>query len=343
MTNGNQGRLSINVFRVALCLLLITAATSLMRLRAACASVDAAAAPTRRQEKVTAGTRRSETRTTIRRSDGDYSMEATVVGDLEFADDEADVKSLSKDGRLLIKERHNGNVRTLEIVRGADGQTRRSYFVQGQARTFDQEARAWLARIMPELIRSTGLNAANRVQRILGQRGVDGVLEEIALIESDGVQRIYFDELLWSSHLNDETLGRIVLQSAREISSDGEKANLFIAHASRLVGDTTFIPAFFEAVNTINSDGERARVLSTLLERNKLPRGTLLRLFNSAARISSDGEKANLLVMAVRHTGDDQTVLSALYDAVRTISSDAERGRVISALAQRRASLPGRL
>ena len=342
MTTENQGRLSINVFRAALCLLLAAGATSLTGSRMGGGSADAAAVLTRRQENVINSTRGSETRTTIRRSDGEYSLEVVAVGDLEFADDDTDVKSISGGGRLLIKERRGGTVRTLEVVRGADGQPRHSYFVQEQARAFDQEARAWLARILPELIRGRGLNAASRVRRILGQRGVDGVLEEIAFIEGDGIRRLYFDELLRSGHLEDAALRRIVRRAARELSSDGEKANLLIAHVSRLIGDTTLVPAFFDEVDTINSDGERARVLSALLKRNDPPRDTLLRLFKSAARISSDGEKANLLVMAARLIGDDHTVLSALYDATRTISSDAERERVISALGQRRAPPAGR-
>lgn len=325
MTTAKQGRLSLNVFRAALCLLLA-----------------AAASPARQQEKVIDSSQGGETRTTIRRSEGDYSLEATAVGDVEFTDDDADVKSVAAGGRLVIKEQRGGSVRKLKVVRGDDGRPRHSYFVQGEARAFDQEGRAWLARLLPELIRGSGVNAAARVRRILGRRGADGVLEEIALIESDGVRRIYFDELLKSGGLDDAALRRAVRQAAREISSDGEKALLLIEHAGLYVNRGAGRADFFDAVDTISSDGERARVLTSVLGRSDLPRDTLLRLFKSAARISSDGEKANVLVAAARLGGDDQTVLSALHEAARTIASDGERQRVLSALAQRGSPPAGR-
>lgn len=342
MMNGTRGRFPIGILRAALCLLLTAAATSLCGSHAAGGSA-AAADPvqTRSRETDATSMRGGETHTTIRRTHDHYELEMTAVGALEFTDDGADVKSISGGGRLLVKERRDGNLRALEVVSGADGGLRHSYFVQGHPRPFEQEARSWLARILPGLIRDSGLNAAARVRRILGERGVDGILREIALIESDGVKRIYFDELLRNRGLDEAAVGRIIRQSGQEIASDGEKGNLLIDHIGRLVGDATIVPGVFDAVDTINSDGERSRVLSALLKRDNPPRDTLLRLLKSAARISSDGEKANLLVMAARRAGDDPTVRAALYDAARTISSDAERERVISALAQRRAPQAG--
>lgn len=338
MATIDHGRLSTDISLASLCLLLIAGVTGFAIAPTSAAQAGAAQS----QQEVTGNSVGSETRTTIRRSDGDYSLEVTALGDLEFTDDDADVKSIPAGSRLLIKARRGGDVRTLEVVRGADGRPRYSYFAQGRASAFDQEARAWLARILPGVVRGSGINAAARVRRILDRRGVDGVLEEIRLIESDGIQRIYFDELLKDGRAEGPALGGIVRSAARELASDGEKANLLIAHVGRLTGDSTSAPNFFEAADTIKSDGERARVLSSVLKRNDTPRAVLLRLFQSAARIASDGEKANVLVTAAPLTGDDQTLIAALHDAARTISSDAERQRVILALAQRGATSQGR-
>lgn len=319
-----------DLLRAALCLLLVAA--GLVWPHATCGGSSAAA--TRRQEK--AATRERETRTTIQRSEGDYKLELTAEGDIQYGDDDSDVESVSEGGRLLITERRGTSVRTLEVVRGADGRPRRSYFVQGQAHAFDEEARAWLAQILPGLIRSSGADADGRVRRILARRGVRGVLEEIALVESDGVRRIYFDQLLSSGRLDDAALSLVARRMARDITSDGEKANLLIDHARLYTASDAAVASYFAAVGTIGSDGERARVLSWLLEKGALGPANVIRVLNSAKSISSDGEKANLLVMAARLVGNDQTLLSAFYDAARTISSDGERARVISAVERRR-------
>lgn len=331
MRRGNRGGSIADVLLAALCLLLAAAGLVWGRVTGG----PSYAAGTRRQEKAADVKSARETRTTVRRSEGDYELEMTAVGDIQYRDDDSDVESIAAGGRLLIKERRGASVRTLEVV-GADGRLRRSYYVQGQARPFDQDARAWLAQILPGLIRGSGANAAGRVRRILGQRGVGGVLEEIALIESDGVRRLYFDHLLRSGHLDGAALSLVARRMARDITSDGEKANLLIDHARLYTASDAAVADYFGAVGTINSDGERARVLSTLLERETLSPANVVRVLNSAKSISSDGEKANVLVTAARLIGDDQTLLSALYDAARTIASDGERARVMSAVERRR-------
>lgn len=338
----------------------------------------------------------------IKYSDGNHSVEIRAKGGLEFTDTDADIKSIAQDGYLMIEERRGSLSRKLEVVPGTGGQPQRSYYVRGQAHAFDQEAREWLAEILPDVIRNTAIGAHARVERIYRQRGAGGVLDEISLIKSDGAKRIYFRELLGGGrnldtpilrraaqqaareissdgekaylliesadlYLNNKavapdffsSIGSIhsdgehrrvlsailrkslgnenifrTLNSARAISSDGEKASLLIQHANVFLIHSSAVPALFDTINSISSDGEHARVLIALLKRQTLSRENLMRLVRSIEQISSDGEKANVLLAAIRVYAGDGTALSAITEATKTISSDGEKQRVLSAIAR---------
>lgn len=271
----------------------------------------------------------------IKFSDGNHSVEIRAKGDLAFTDTDADIKSISQNGYLVIEERRGSLLRKLEVVRGTDGQPQRSYFVRGQAHAFDQEARAWLAEILPDVIRNTAIGAHARVERIFRQRGAAGVLAEISLIKSDGAKRIYFRELLGLGNLDTSTLRRAAQQAAREISSDGEKAYLFIESADLYLNNEAIAPDFFASIGSIHSDGEHRRVLSAILKK-RLGNENTLRTLKSARAISSDGEKASLLIQHADVFLTHSSAVPALFDTINSISSDGERARVLTSLLKRK-------
>ncbi len=268
----------------------------------------------------------------IRFDDGEHSLEVRARGRLEFNDTDSDIKSIARDAYLIIEERRGSTSRRLEVAPSADAQPERIFYVGGQRRAFDGEGRAWLAEILPEVIRNTAIGARARVLRIYRQRGgAGGVLDEISLIKSDAAKRVYFRELLGIGNLDDAILRRAARQMAREISSDGEKARLLIESADLYLGNNAVAPSFFDAVGSISSDGEHRRVLSAILKKRP---GTddILRSLRSAREISSDGEKANLLIQHLAVFLDHPASLPSLFDAINSISSDGEHGRVLSSL-----------
>ena len=269
-----------------------------------------------------------------RYEDGARSLEVRAKGGLEFTDDDSDVKHLAPGGYLSIEERRGSVSRRLEVVPGADAQPQRTFYSGGLRRAFDREARAWLAEILPDLIRNTAIGARDRVRRIYGRSGAGGVLDEISLIKSEGAKRVYFRELLRIGRLDAATLGRAARQVAREISSDGEKASLLVETADLFLSHKSAAPDFFDAVGTINSDGERRRVLSAVLRRSP---GTeeIVRSLRSAREISSDGEKAYLLVEHLALFLDHPASLPTLFDVINSVSSDGEHARVLTTLLKR--------
>src|SRR5215470_19627429 len=136
------------------------------------------------------------------RDENGDSLEMTVRGEVEFNDDYTAVKSVRDGGSLEIRETRGGLRRRLEIEAGQGGGLSFSYFVNGQNRPYDADAKAWFARVLDEAVTESGLNAGPRAQKILKGRGADGLLDEISRLKSDHVKNLYFQELFKSGRLD---------------------------------------------------------------------------------------------------------------------------------------------
>jgi hypothetical protein len=269
----------------------------------------------------------TDSRFTWINQDDKITVKVSVENQVVFADDYSDVRDIPSDGRLIVEDNRAGVDRRYRVERGANGELRRTYRVDGGERQLDAEGREWLRRILLEAIRQGGFDARPRAERILRERGPRGLAEELTHVRGDYVRRIYFEELLGAPGLDDSTLAD-ALRNSSDISSDYERAQLLIRVADRFLPKDRLVPGYFEAVGKISSDYERRRVLSNALRREGLSAGALAAAVRSAARISSDYEKATFLIQVARLNPTDARVREAFADAVKTISSDYERGRV---------------
>lgn len=263
--------------------------------------------------------------------DDSVRLEVNIRGKVEFTDDYTDIKGIPDgNGRIRVLDERGGTSRKFEAAVAADG-LKRSYWVNGESRPFDNEARAWLAKVLNDTVRQGGYDARPRVQRILKERGPRGVLQEISQLKGDYVKRVYFDELIESGNLDEGMVRQALRQAAGEIKSDYEKAQLLIKMSENYLQNDSQRAIYLEGVNTIKSDYEKGRTLSALLKKGELSRENLSFLLKSVAAISSDYESAQLLIKIADTYSFDESSRAAYMEAVATISSDYEKGRVISA------------
>ncbi|HVG32800.1 MAG TPA: hypothetical protein VM911_06965 [Pyrinomonadaceae bacterium] len=276
-------------------------------------------------------TPKSESRNTSvwSHSEDGVKLEVRVEGKVEFTDDYTDVRSISEDGLFQIIDEHGGALRKLRITRGANGGLRRTFTIDGHTREFDREAAAWLSKILTEAAREGTLDAQARARRILQQRGVEGVLEEIPRLRTDYARRVYFETLIKEGNLQTEALENVLRKASKQITSDFETARFLTEFARNYLVRQSLIAPFFEAANRIESDYEHGRVLLAVLKSN--PNGEVLAgLLESARHISSDYEKARFLIEAAPLYLDNKGLRAAYLETIRSITSDYERGRVLT-------------
>src|SRR5262249_25296716 len=156
------------------------------------------------------------------RDDG-RELRIRIKGKPEFTDDYSDIKSLPPRGSARVEETRGSVSRRWEVELDADGNLRRSYFVQGKAHEFDSEARQWLSGLLLEAVRQSGFDAERRVARLYQKGGANAVFEEVSLIKGDYAKGVYLRELMKSHELDSVSAERVVAQAAREMKSDYEK------------------------------------------------------------------------------------------------------------------------
>jgi hypothetical protein len=254
---------------------------------------------------------------------------------VEFADDDTDVKRLSPNGMLRIKEDGLLRSRSVEFTSDASGNITRRYWSGTSERPFEPEGRAWLAEFLPRFIRQSGIGAEERVARILKSKGVAGVLAEISLIEGSGSKRRYFGELLRTGTLDPAAVRQVLVQAGREIDSDFELGGLLIRFNDRLLVDNNTRQAYFDAAKTIDSDFEMRRVYSAAIKETAMSPELTAQVLNASVSIGSDFELGSLLKQIVSTQPIEGPVRAPLFKAIEEVGSSFERGKVLQAIAKR--------
>lgn len=272
------------------------------------------------------------TRSRWEHSDNGWRRIVETRGKPEFTDDYTDIKDVTPGGYARVEEQRDGRSRRYEVRHDLGGQITRTYYVNGQQRAIDDEARKWISALVLMAVRQGAIDAERRVQRILQKSGVAGVFAEIDLIQSDYAKRIYFEALIKFGNLNSASLQEVLRKSGAQISSDYEQAQLLIGIAPTLAGNEASMIAFFNAVATIKSDYEHARVLKTVLQKNPPTRELLFQVATSTKSITSDYEKGQVLKGVAAMYLDDAALRVTFFQTIDTIQSDYEHRGVLSAL-----------
>lgn len=277
-----------------------------------------------------------ETHMHVSERNGVTSFDLRIDGTIEFTDDDRDVKSLSANGHFRLEEGSWFSGRMYDVKSDSAGNLTKSYSVGKTAKPLDEEGRAWLGRVLPQIIRDSGIGAGPRVARILRQGGPQAVLTEIGLIHSDGSKRIYLELLFSQAPLNTAQL-EDAAKLIQGISSDGDKAQVILAVDSKYF-TPELRPRLFQAAESISSDGDKRRVLSDIAQKDAGSPETLVGVARAAHHISSDGDKAEVLVEIADHYGASDELRGAYFEAVDSISSDGDHARVLSKLLAARGS-----
>ena len=94
----------------------------------------------------------------IRERDAFTDMKIEHKGDIRVSDDDKKIISISSGGYLKIYKKTFGNKRGIEI-KSENGKLHSVYYSGNKKLAFEPEGSEWLAEILPEVIRKTGIDA----------------------------------------------------------------------------------------------------------------------------------------------------------------------------------------
>ena len=304
---------------------------------------------------------------TYSNNNGVTSTELEYRGKIIFTDNEKDVKSISPSGFIKFSKRSFGTRRTIILEGEARGEITREYREGSKKLPFEPDGRKWMASVLPEIIRTTGIGAAERVAKIYKQGGIDAVLEEISSLPTNYVQRIYYDAAFETSGLSTNDYVKLIEDAGEEISSSYELSKILISNSDRLtksertmtatIGVTKDISSSYEqskvykhyltksdiseenkgliikAVREISSSYEQSKVLVALLQ-EEISDENINLVIEEASHISSSYEQSKVLQYMISNQSTDELDIVLLVDAVSDISSSYEQVKILSQLVE---------
>ena len=262
-----------------------------------------------------------------------YALKVKGRGDFELNDAEDDVDCMPQGAKLEIVENLDGTTRKV-LFKAKNGSVSRTFWLDGKRIERDRDTNRWLAEMLPRLMRETGLNPDQRVQRLHKKGGTKLVLSEIGQIRGDFSTRGYIESLVRIDDLNNSEFDQL-LDYTRGIDSDFESRQALTSISNHEKLTDTRAKQFLDVAENIDSDFERREALSTFATRATPDTAGWSQAIQAAAGINSDFECAEALTTIVHHMPATDENVNLYRDALSGISGEFERKRAEDALDRR--------
>jgi len=258
----------------------------------------------------------------------DYKIE--YEGDFELSDDDTDIVSISRGGYLEISKTVFGSKRKVLIENGSDGKLEKTYYVGRKETPFEPEGKVWLADVLPEIVRSTGIGAKSRIDRFYKKGGVAAVLDEIGELDGSYVKAMYSKILLDKDALSANELSSILNRISDEVSSDYYLADIMKSNSERFLKEDVSATAYLNAIEEISSDYYSAAVLKEAINNSNVADSHNATLIKATTNIGSDYYMSSTLQEILKEKQLTDELLSELINASKEISSDYYQSQLLS-------------
>jgi hypothetical protein len=261
-------------------------------------------------------------------------VDLVATGDLRFNSDFTDITSLSNDGTLDLLDVDGSTTRRLTMRYDRSGRLTRVFYLNDREQPWDDAAKRWLASLLIDLDRMTGIGVDYRFPTLFASGGPRAVLDESEKMSSDYARGLYLRRLLERQRLSDAEYQRVLDITARYTHSDYETSRVLRAVAERASFENEGMrTSYLAGVTHMSSDYERSRSLQAILTKSSVSRDMAQGAVRAAGALSSDFERSRVLLAAIESrvlSGDD--LISVIETAARS-RSDFEKSRVLLAVA----------
>lgn len=261
------------------------------------------------------------------------NLKVAYSGEIEVADDDQSVKSISKKGFLKITKGNIFNRKRVVIKHGSDGQMEIRYFEGLGSTDFEPDGREWLAEVLPEVLRSTTIAMEQRVDRMYSEGGAAAVMGEIQILKNESAQSAYLESLL-QKPLEDEDVVLALNFAADEISSSYHLSELLKGQKHFLKGSAEVSAAFVSAANKISSDYYAYELITESVDPDEMEAEDNLQLLAVAGDISSDYYLSEVLVEILQSRKLNSDGILEVISLTSEMSSDYYATEVFKAISE---------
>lgn len=278
-------------------------------------------------QSISVQSRNGTQKTTYNRG-GMSSFSVETRGKMEVTDDDKDIKSMSADGYLEITKTVFGSKRTIVISPTSNG-LKKEYYEGRSLVPFEPEGRKWLGEILPEILRATTIAAESRVNRIYRTSGVNGVLQEIRIIESDYVRAAYANYLV---RLNQpaQNLPVIVREVSEIMDSDHYTTEFLTSNMKLFVSSKDAMQSVYAATKNMDSDHYKTQVIQDALSTGPASLESVSVALQATSSMESDHYKTEVLTTLLRQDNLTDPIMGEMINATKNMESDHYRTVVLS-------------
>jgi uncharacterized protein YjbI with pentapeptide repeats len=264
---------------------------------------------------------------TIIVNNGKDKLEINYTGEIRFTDDEAAIKSMSKNSYLKYWK----NDRKLRVKCDVNGVMTYEMFDNGRKlNPEDAEGKKFLAEAIQGMI-SVGFDAQGRMKRIVEKGGLLALLNEVDRLDNDFIKSMYLEYLITSDSIHPDQITEIAKKIGKQIGSDFEKGKLLQKFSPTQLKDSLTSKAYFEAVVSVGSDFEKANALKHIIKQ-PLSKEQFNSALSASNTVGSDFEKANILKELLHQETVAGENLNPFLNSVDHIGSDFEKANILKEL-----------
>ena len=259
---------------------------------------------------------------------GSQRLSIEYDGEIKIADDDKSIESISRGGYLLIRKTSFGERREILAEPSSSGVSY-EYRVGRRVQEWNQEAQEFLADVLLDVIRTTGIGAESRVERFFKKGRLNGVLGEVDNIRNDHIKHVYLKIMLDEYELNDQELVKLAQYVPSELDSDHYISEVFKDHRDKFLKNDATTNAFLGALRRMDSDHYVTQILTRAL-REDLNDDALIKVIEAADVMDSDHYKTNVLKEVLDRRDLSDKLVDAVIKASTEIDSDHYATLIIS-------------
>lgn len=273
----------------------------------------------------------SNGKTTIKVNNGLNKYVIESKGTFVLSDDDKDILSVSSGGYLELSKTAFGSRRRMVIEPNGSGGVEKTYYEGSRKVSFIPDGKAWLAEVLPEIVRSTVLGAESRVNRFYRNGGTPAVLAEVRQLDSDYVATKYI-ELLMEKGLSVAELTQIVKVAGESIESDHHLAEILRHNREALTQSPGAISAYIVATKNIESDHHKSQVLRGIIKDDQISDAQLGELLAITEGIDSDHHLAEVYKSIINERELSDQNINTLIKLSESIDSDHHKAETFKRL-----------
>ena len=273
--------------------------------------------------------------TRVRYKDSRNDFKIEFKGDIEVSDDDKDIVGISRGGFIEIRKSSFGSSRRIIIEATNSGQLTKSYYVGRKEKNYNTEGKAWLAEILPEILKTTTIAAESRVERFYKRGGADAVLDVIDDMKSDFVKSTYFRLLLGHDLTNNELVS-VINSAGNEINSDHYLSGILEENQKAFLANSQTTSAYINAAKSINSDHYASNILKKVINDASITDSQMASLLDISKNISSDHYISQVLrELMNKRTLNTQNVMK-IISLSKDIQSDHHKSEVLKKMVDKK-------